>query len=116
MGTNLSIGKLQDEIRHLIRRLGITQNQAARLIYTEINDFDDDEEIRRFEEKFKKQLQRETTKAECLQEYFDLLTKQYETRKGNMKSPKAVKPKILSAFLADQMRGVSERLDASEDD
>lgn len=75
MGTEQTTLQLQGEIKRLIQQLGKSQNEAARLIYTETNDFDDEDEIKRFEGRFKKQLQRETTKPVCLQSYIDILVK-----------------------------------------
>jgi hypothetical protein len=111
MGTELQTIQLQDEIRQIIGQLGMTHNQAAKYIYTEIHDFDDDEEIGRFQESFKKKLQRKTTKPECLQDYLVTLKNHYETRNGNKKKPSAVKPKKLSAFIAKEMSRLSEDLD-----
>ncbi len=64
MGTEQTTLQLQGEIKRLIQQLGKSQNEAARLIYTETNEFDDEDEIKRFEGRFKKQLQRKTTKPE----------------------------------------------------
>ena len=75
---------MQGEIKRLIQQLCKSQNEAARLIYTETNDFDDEDEIKRFEGRFKKQLG-------------------------------AIKPKSISAFIAADMRKLSEELDFSNE-
>ena len=50
MGTEQTTLQLQGEIKRLIQQLGKSQNEAARLIYTETNEFDDEDEIKRFED------------------------------------------------------------------
>lgn len=115
MGTEQTTLQLQAEIKRLIQRLGKSQNEAARFIYTETYEFDDEDEIKRFEGKFKKQLQRKTTKPEFLQTYLDILSRNYEARSCNKKQLGALKPKSISAFIAAEMRKLSEELDFSNE-
>ncbi|MAJ68054.1 MAG: hypothetical protein CL584_00160 [Alteromonadaceae bacterium] len=111
MGTEQTTLQLQGEIKRLIQQLGKSQNEAARFIYTETYEFDDDDEIKRFEGRFKKQLQRKTTKPEFLQGYLNILTSWYESKGCNKKQLGAIKPKKISAFIAAEMRKLSEELD-----
>lgn len=115
MGTEQTTLQLQGEIKRLIQQLGKSQNEAARLIYTETNDFDDEDEIKRFEGRFKKQLQRETTKPVCLESYIDILVKCHEARSCNKKQLGAIKPKSISSFIVAEMRKLSEELDFSNE-
>ena len=69
------------------------------------------DEIKRFEGRFKKQLQRKTTKPEFLQGYLNILTSWYESKGCNKKQLGAIKPKKISAFIAAEMRKLSEELD-----
>lgn len=114
MGTEQTTLQLQGEIKSLIQQLGKSQNEAARLIYTETNEFDDEDEIKRFEGRFK-QLQRKTTKPVCLQSYLDILVRYHEARSCNKKQLGAIKPKSISSFIVAEMRKLSEELDFSNE-
>ena len=115
MGTEQTTLQLQGEIKRLIQQLGKSQNEAARLIYTETNEFDDEDEIKRFEGRFKKQLQRKTTKPVCLQSCLDILVRYHEARSCNKKQLGAIKPKNISSFIVAEMRKLSEELDFSNE-
>lgn len=74
MGTNTEKTQaLQAQIRDLISKLGWTQNRLARELYIEINEWDDENEIKSFQEKIKKELSRKTTKPERLQAHIDFI-------------------------------------------
>lgn len=68
---------LQNQLRKLAAKMGWSINELARNIYTESHDFDDEDEIRRFEQNFIKHLSRETTKKEKLSEYLDVMSRHH---------------------------------------
>lgn len=76
--------RLQREIKKLLKRMNWSQSEAAKRIYCEKNDSDNDDEISRFIERFKKQISRKTTNSSVLESYYDILCIQREvvTREG----------------------------------
>lgn len=80
MGTNSDTYELQEQIRSLISKLGWTQNRLAREIYVELNEWEDPEDVRRFQEKLKKELQRPTTKPDRLKEYLRIICNHNEAK------------------------------------
>lgn len=80
MGTNCETIALQGQIKSLIGRLGWTQNQLAKNIYTELNEVENHEELLKFQERFKKDLQRPTTKAEKLQNYILIILDHHDAK------------------------------------
>ena len=57
MGTERTL-ELQKAIESLIARVGWSRKALARQLHWELNDTDDDEELKRFEERLKKELTR----------------------------------------------------------
>jgi hypothetical protein len=55
---------LQSQLRTIASKMGWSINELARNIYTELNDIDNENEIRKFEQNFIKVLSRSTTKKE----------------------------------------------------
>lgn len=80
MGTE-STDVLKNEIRRIIGLLGWSERRMAREIYYSINDIDNEDEVRQFEEKIKKSLQRKTTKAATLEGYLSVIMQHDEARK-----------------------------------
>lgn len=80
MGTE-STDILKNEIRRMIGLLGWSERRMAREIYCSLNDTDNEDEIRQFEEKVKKALQRNTTKAATLEGYLSVIMQHDEARK-----------------------------------
>ena len=66
MGTKQEALEVQSQIKSLAAELGWTQNRLAQILYTELNEWDDDNEILKFQERLKKELQRSTTKIDRL--------------------------------------------------
>lgn len=72
MGTEVK----QKQIKELLKKLNLSINKFAGLVYEELyGDFDEVGE-QKLAEKIKKQLQRETTKEEVLDLYLDILADQ----------------------------------------
>lgn len=103
--------KLQGEIKKLIRQMGWTQARAARCIYCELNELDDDTEIRRYEESFKKQLNRPTTSAEYLKRVYDILCRQRPARDLRKIKPTYVPGPSLHPAIQDGMLKISQEFD-----
>lgn len=103
--------KRQHEIKELLQRFGITQAAAARWVYREQNEVDDPDEIVKFEEKFKKQLSRDTTSAKRLGEILRILRRHPTIRKANKVTPDFVASPLLDARLQRELRVISRSLD-----
>lgn len=115
MGTNVTASSLQEEIKTLAARAGWTQNHAARIIFTEQNDTDNDDEIKAFQERFKKELQRETTKVERLQEYLTIMSAHPDIEKTGMIRNRYVSTGVISATLEQAMADISREIDIKLD-
>ena len=74
-------------LRTLIEKMGWSYNAFARRWIWEKNDTDDEAEIRRFEEKFKKHLTRETTRESLVDSYIEFLFQQPEAEKIDYVKP-----------------------------
>ncbi|PHQ15123.1 hypothetical protein [Marinobacter profundi] len=100
--------QLQTQIKSLLAKLKWSQKKLARVVYTETNEFDDDEEIGRFEESLKKDLTRPTTKPERLLEYLKILSRQSECRTLDILVPVHVGSENLSSVMQDGMKDISK--------
>lgn len=111
MGTKQETIELSSKIKQLIAQLGWTQNKLARVLYTALNDFDDEDEIVRFQEKLKKELNRPTTKAERLQIYLDIIVRDHESEKLDVVLNKYIPQNYISSSLIKGMREISQDID-----
>lgn len=103
--------KLQEEIKKLIREVGWTQAEAARIVYCDNNDTDNEEEIRRYVERFKKLLCRKTTPPERLANIMNVLRCQRAAEKTGRIKLNYVPGSKLDATLRDKMILISREFD-----
>lgn len=73
---NTLVKEKQLELKNWLKTIGITQASFARIVFCEEHDSDDDNEIKRFCETFKKHLNRKSVSLERLETYFAILYKQ----------------------------------------
>jgi hypothetical protein len=107
MGTN----EVQKQIKEMIAGLGWTQKKLARVIYTELNDFDDEAEIIKFEERLKKDLTRSTVKIEKLECYLSIISRHPEFEKMDVVITNYKPTSFISSFLVKEMKATSKLLD-----
>ncbi|EHZ2746829.1 hypothetical protein K5N70_004491 [Vibrio vulnificus] len=107
MGTK----NLQKQIKEIIATLGWTQNQLARVIYTELNDCDVESEILKFEGKLKKALYRSTTKPELLNSYLSIISLHPDFEKLDKVKFSYKSTGFLSDEVERKMRIISQSLD-----
>lgn len=69
----MDISETQCEIKALLALLGWSQKKLARELFMDEFEYDDELELRRYEEKVKKALSRPTTKIELLQGYLNFV-------------------------------------------
>lgn len=80
MGTNKT-KHLQKEVKDYLAKLKWSQKRFAREWYVEYHEIDNEDEMKSFQEKVKKDLSRDTTKAELLQSYLEFITQHDEFAK-----------------------------------
>lgn len=111
MGTKQEVSEVISHLKTIMSELGWTQNELARIIFAELNQTDNEDEIKAFQEKFKKALQRDTTKIELLQRYLEIAVSQPEA-KAIVKSFKKYSPlNAISPSLSEGMKKISKEID-----
>lgn len=104
--------ELVNEIKRLLSELDWSQNRLARILFMEFNEWNDNEdEIKKFEGKLKKELQRSTTKPVLLRKYIDVIVRHDEAKKLNLIFNKYVPQNSISTSLSDAMKGVSKEIE-----
>lgn len=111
MGTKQETLEIQFQIKKLATELGWSQNSLARILYTELNEWDDDDEILRFQEKLKKELQRPTTKVERLKVYLDVIVRHPDAKKLDVVFNKYIPQGSISSSLKKNMSDISQEID-----
>src|SRR5690554_81200 len=111
MGTKQESHELLLQIKGLIAELGWTQNRLARILYSELNEWDDEDEIFRFQEKLKKELQRPTTKADRLKVYLDVMVRHPDAQKLDVVMNRYIPQGSISSSLSKGMKDISTEID-----
>ncbi len=111
MGTKQEALEVQSQIKSLAAELGWTQNRLAQILYTELNEWDDDDEILKFQERLKKELQRSTTKVDRLKKYLEIVVSHPEAQKLDVIFNKYVPTNAISSSLSKEMSKVSKEID-----
>lgn len=109
MGTERTL-ELQKIIESTIARVGWSRKALARRLHWELNDTDDEEELKRFEERLKKELTRPTTKPELLERYLDVLRQLPEVEKAELVVPQYVGTKHLDPDIESVLTDLSKDL------
>lgn len=102
---------LQSEIKKLIKKLGWSEQKFAAEIYTlkfPDDDWDEDNNRKRFYETFKKQLTRNTTPSEILSEYLRLISQNEEVKKAGIIVPCFYKTGLFPDDKIDFMLEISK--------
>jgi hypothetical protein len=106
--------ELQSEIKNTMSSLGWKTTHLAEVLYVAINDDDvqndDPEEIKRFYEKLKGQLKRETTNPELLANYLKILSEHPEVQKHKLILPIYPKNNCLSDKFVAKMSQLSKEI------
>jgi len=87
-----------------------SQNRLAREIYVATYEYDDDDEINKFEERLKKELSRKTTKSERLLQYLSIITRHNEFKNLDVIAPSYIKGKSLSDKLSNGLKALSRKI------
>ncbi len=100
--------ELQKEIKSILAKLKWSQKRLGREYYIVKNEFDDDDEIKKYEEKVKKDLSRETTKSELLIAYLEVISQHQEFQNLNVMIPTYCKSEVLSDTMEHGMSNISK--------
>jgi len=107
---------LQKELKEIIAKLGWSQKRLAREIYIqEVDDNDDNfererTEIKKFEERIKKDLSRDTTKPKRLSHYLEIIARHPDFDKLDIIIPRYHSAGILSDELEAGMIKISQTI------
>lgn len=110
-GTKEETIELQCQIKNLLKQLKWSRNRFARIVFTELNDFDDQQEILKFQETIKKELQRETTKIERLHQYLDIIFRHKDAEKIDLIFNKPSSTSIITGKNSIDMIKISKDID-----
>ncbi len=102
---------LQKNIKEILNKLGWSYKEFADFIYCETHDIDTEDEVRKFGEKVKKELNRKTTKPEKLEKYLDILFTDKEVQKLDMVFNKYISQNYISPYLSEELKEISKEID-----
>lgn len=111
----MSTKELQAEIKKMIRGMGWSQAEVARFVYLEKNDTENNVELRRYVETFKKKLSRPSTPPEHLEAILRIMQRQKSATSMALK-PLYVPGKSLSSPLRLEIQAISRSLDREMND
>jgi hypothetical protein len=100
--------ELQNEIKSILAKLKWSQKRLGREFYIAKHDYDNDDEIRQYEEKVRKDLSRKTTKPELLASYLKVISQHKEFENLNIVIPSYYKSGVLSDAMELGMSNVSK--------
>ena len=100
----------KDELINWIKKLGLTNNIFAERVFYYMNDSDNEDEIKKFQFKFNKLLQRDTTKIELIETYLDILYEQEEFIKLGYVKPKNHFEDEFDRVFNDRMKAISQSI------
>lgn len=111
MGTKQEALEIQAQIKALVAELGWSQNRLAQILYAEQNEVENRDEILKFQERLKKELQRPTTKVERLRAYLDVIVRHPEAQKLDVVFNKYIPQCSITPELSQGMKGISQEID-----
>lgn len=111
MGTKQESLEILSQIKELIAELGWSQNRFARILYAELHEWDDEDELLKFQERLKKELQRPTTKPDRLKAYLDLIVRHPEAEKLDVVLNRYVPQNSISLSISKGMESISSEID-----
>lgn len=105
----------QKELKNWLEKLGISGNEFAKRFYYETIDselFEAEEQkaVKKFQDQFKKALQRETTKDELLDKYLNFLYEQEEFKKKDLVKPNCIFSNEFDKEFNKKMKQISKNI------
>jgi hypothetical protein len=104
--------QLQESIKTIMASLGWSVPHLAEVIYTATHDEHQhcDDELKRFREKIKKELNRETTKPEKLEQYLRVISQDREFEKIDLIIPNYIPDPDMSDDMLKGLKGISKKI------
>lgn len=102
----------QLNLKAWLKKIGLSQNEFAALYLLEHDDNCTDEEIKKFQENFKKQINRDTTKIEMLEKYLNYLFSIEKFKEAGYFRPQCTSDDILEIEVVNMMKKISKELTA----
>ena len=104
------ISEKQFELKSWLKKIGLSQNEFAALFLEETYEHVTDEEIEKFQESFKKQLIRKTTKPERIEAYLEYLYTTEKFKEAGYIKPQSYTDDILEPIAAKMLKKLSKEL------
>jgi acyl-CoA reductase-like NAD-dependent aldehyde dehydrogenase len=112
LGTDKSTSELQQEIKALLKKTGISQAEFVKSYSDSSKD-----KVKKELDKFKKRLKRKTTKPDILKEYLENIYELLEHKKPNMvKLTSKLKNDNFSETFEKKMKEISKYIDEKIED
>jgi len=110
MGTKMTeLEKKQKELKKWIKEISYSQNQFAQHFYNDTQS-ENEEETKKFQETFKKQLSRKSTPIQTIQKYLDFLFGLPSFEKLGYIKPSYIENKNFSEIFNKKMLEISKKL------
>lgn len=104
------VSEKQLELKTWLKKIGLSQNEFAAIFLLEHDDNCTEDEIKKFQGSFKKQLNRASTKVEALEKYLDYLFSIEKFKEAGYFRPKCSSKGILDPVAEKMMRKISREL------
>jgi hypothetical protein len=100
----------QSELKTWLKKIGLSQNEFAALFLEDTYDYVIKEEIEKFQERFKKQINRKSTSYERLETYLDFLFSTEKFKEAGYIKPQCYSDAILEPKAVKMMKTISKEL------
>lgn len=107
--------ELQEEIEKVLDSMSWSKKRLARELYYERNDCDDPVELKRAEEKVKKDLSRSTTRVALLKSYLNFIRSHRDFTSVDKVIPFYQPSGVLSDYLESELQEISKSLSCKSD-
>ncbi len=104
------IKRKQQELKDWLKKLGLSQPVFAKRYFCETNESDNEQEIKRFIEKFKKDINRKSTEISKIESYLKILYQQNEFLKLGLVNHEAYCDDEFSDVFNKRMKKLSEKI------
>lgn len=104
------VSEKQEELKNWLKKIGLSQNEFAAIFLLEHHDTCNEEEIKRFQENFKKQLSRASTQKETLEKYLNYLFSIEKFKEAGYFRPQCTSDGILDPETVKMMKKISKEL------
>ena len=100
----------QQELKDWLKKLGLSQNVFAERVFYEMNESDNEQEIKQFTERFKKAINRKSTDIGLIESYLKKIYQQNEFLKLGLVTHEAYCDDEFSDVFNKRMKKLSEKI------